>query len=382
MRQQFTTLTPAPLPRPSSWSPAERDKEPFSSPLPRSGRGVGGEGGGRGETLISARPRSGTGPLILAAGLVVALLAAPAAAWGPLGHRAVGAVADALLTPGVRAEVARLLADDGDGSGRPSARATLAEASLWADEIRGSDADRPAWHYDNMPVCGAAPAQPSWCPRGQCASGRIEPLLAQLADRTQPMEQRRQALKWIAHLVGDLHQPLHAADYAQGGTLVHVEFAGARQGSTWTLHSAWDIRLVSSALHAGGSQQPPVPALKSLIARARRFAPGQLDAPASEWVTESNRLARAVVLAYPGFACDRVPAEAVLLPVHYQKRAQRVITLQLALAGARLASILNRVLASSSSPPPLPRSAQSDPTAPSDRYRTSRPVPAAARPRS
>jgi hypothetical protein len=299
---------------------------------------------------------------MVATGLVLALLGPPAAAWGPLGHRAVGAVADALLTPGVRAEVARLLDDDGDG--RPSARATLAEASLWADEIRGSEADRPAWHYDNMPVCGAPPAQPSWCPRGQCASGRIEPLLAQLADRTQPMQQRRQALKWIAHLVGDLHQPLHAADYAQGGTLVHVEFAGARHASAWTLHSAWDIRLVSSALHAGASQQPPVPALKSLIAHARRFAPGQLDAPVSEWVTESNRLAHAVVLAYPGFTCDQVPAEAVLLPVHYQKRAQRVITLQLALAGARLASILNRALASSSSPPPLPRSAQSDPIAP------------------
>ena len=300
----------------------------------------------------------------MAAGLVLALLAAPAAAWGPLGHRATGAVADALLTPGVRAEVARLLADDADLSGRPSARTTLAQASLWADEIRGSDADRPAWHYDNMPVCGAPPAKPTWCPSGQCASGRFEPLLAQLADRTQPMPQRREALKWIAHLVGDLHQPLHAADYAQGGNLVHVEFAGARHGSAWTLHSAWDIRLVSSALHAGGSQQPPVPVLKTLIAHARRVDPAERDAPVNQWVAESNRLARQVVLAYPGFACDHVPAETVLLPVDYQKRAQRVITLQLALAGARLAAILNRVLASSSSTPPLPRSAQRDPSPP------------------
>jgi hypothetical protein len=273
----------------------------------------------------------------------------------------VGTIAEALLTPGVRAEVARLLADSGDGSGRPTGRASLAEAALWADGIRGTDADRPAWHYDNAPACGPAvpalPPPPAWCPHGQCASGQMEPLLAQLADRTQPMEQRRRALKWIAHLVGDLHQPLHAADFAQGGNLVHVELAGAAPGSTWTLHSAWDIRLVSVALHAGGSQQPPAPVLKSLIAHARQVPPSVRDAPPTKWVAESNGLARKVALAYPGFVCDRVPSEPVLLTVDYQQRARRVITWQIALAGARLAAILNRVLGSPASAPPLPRSA-------------------------
>jgi hypothetical protein len=98
--------------------------------------------------------------------------------------------------------------------------------------------------------------------------------------------------------------------------------------------------------------------LKSLIAHARRVTPAQRDAPVGEWVAESNRLAREVALAYPGFACDHVPAQPVLLSDAYQKRARRVITLQIALAGARLAAIINRVLGSSSSAPPLPQSAQ------------------------
>jgi nuclease S1 len=207
-----------------------------------------------------------------AVGLALAVLQQAAAAWGPLGHRAVGAVADALLTPGARAEVARLLADDRGRDGRPSGRTTLAEASLWPDEIRGTAADRPTWHYDNMPVCGAIPSDRAWCAEQQCASARLEALLAQLADRSRPPAERRDALKWIAHLVGDLHQPLHAADYAQGGNLIHVELAGRSSSTPWTLHAAWDVRLVAYALHAGTAQRPPESARRSLTARARKLS--------------------------------------------------------------------------------------------------------------
>jgi hypothetical protein len=279
-----------------------------------------------------------------AAGLALALLSQGAVAWGPLGHRAVGAVADALLAPGARAEVARLLADDRDRDGRPSGRTTLAEASLWADEIRGTGADRPPWHYDNMPVCGAIPSDRAWCAQQQCASARLEPLLAQLADRSRPPEERRDALKWIAHLVGDLHQPLHAADYAQGGNLIHVELAGRSSSAPWTLHAAWDVRLVASALHAGTAQWPPESARRSLIARARKLSKEEREAPVSQWLAESNRLARQVAFDYPQFACQRSPSAQstpVRLSIEYQRLAQRVITAQLALAGARLATVLN-----------------------------------------
>jgi nuclease S1 len=277
--------------------------------------------------------------------VTAALLGQPSAAWGPLGHHAVGAVADTLLSPGARVEVARLLLDDRDRNGAPSGRTTLADVSLWADEIRGSEADRPRWHYDNMPACRAIPPRPDWCPQQQCASARIEPLLAVLGDRTRAARERNEALKWIVHLVGDLHQPLHAADYAQGATLVPVQLAGRPERTPVTLHGAWDVRLVGSALHADGSRQPTESALRALVKRARELAPALREAPATQWVLESNRLARQVALDYPGFACDSVPTQAVVLSVNYQRRAQRVIRSQLALAGARLATVLNRALA-------------------------------------
>ncbi len=275
-------------------------------------------------------------------------LAAPASAWGPLGHRAVGGVADALLSPTARKEVARLLADDHDRDGHPSGRTTLAEVSLWADEIRGSPADRPTWHYDNVPVCGAIPAGASWCPQQQCASNRIGPLLAQLADRNAPLQQRREALKWVAHLVGDLHQPLHAADFAQGGNQVPVELQGWRRSSPTTLHIAWDVWLVASALHTRPNERPTEAALRPLIARARALPAGVREAPPDRWRSESNELARHVALDVPGFSCAPVSGAAamaaVLLTTSYQRRARRVITSQLALAGARLAAVVNRAL--------------------------------------
>jgi hypothetical protein len=249
-----------------------------------------------------------------------------------------------MLTTRARAAVQQLLADDRDRNGHPSGRVTLAEASLWADEIRGTDAAHPTWHYDNMPACGSIPTERRWCPQQQCASARIEPLLAQLADRSRPVADRRDALKWISHLVGDLHQPLHAVDYAEGGNLVPVEFAARPESSPWTLHAAWDVRLVTLTLRGSHDQQPSESALRSLIARARRLDPAQRTAPVSQWLAESNLLARRVALDYPQFACDNVPTHPVLLSTDYQRRAQGVIRGQLALAGARLATVLNRAL--------------------------------------
>ncbi|HEY4038893.1 MAG TPA: S1/P1 nuclease [Burkholderiaceae bacterium] len=280
----------------------------------------------------------------LLASLILVLLSQAASAWGPLGHRTVGRVAEAMLTPRARAEVARLLADDRGPDRRPSGRTSLAEVSLWADEIRGTDAARPSWHYDNMPACGPVPPERPWCPQQQCATGRIEPLLAQLADRKRPLEERRDALKWITHLVADLHQPLHAVDYAEGGNQVQVEFAGRADPAPWSLHAAWDVRLVLFALRGGHDQQPSEAAVQSLVARARRLDPAQRAAPVSQWLAESNRLARQVALDYPQFACGEAPSQPVLLSADYQRRAKRVIKAQLALAGARLATVLNRAL--------------------------------------
>jgi S1/P1 Nuclease len=274
---------------------------------------------------------------------LLALLAPPALAWGPQGHRTVGAIADRLLTPEARTVVAQLLAADLDRSGNPSGRTTLEAVSVWADEIRGTAADEPRWHYDDAPVCGNAP-RAAYCPGGQCNSAQLERLIRVLAEREAPLHARNEALKWVVHLLGDIHQPLHAADNGdRGGNDVAVALAGVHTRGRENLHRAWDGELVALALHTGNRQQPP-PDIDALALEAHRLVLDAGQGTPAEWARQSNRLAANVAYQYPGFVCGRAPAGLVVLDRGYQREAQEIVRERLLLAGGRLANLLNEVL--------------------------------------
>ncbi len=276
--------------------------------------------------------------------LVLTLACLPCAfAWGPQGHRTIGAIADRLLTPAARAQVAGLLAADLDKFGNPSGRTTLESVAVWADEIRGTPADEPRWHYDDVPLCGSAPRE-SYCPGGQCNSAQLERLTAVLADSHADLRTRNEALKWIVHLVGDIHQPLHAADNGDlGGNRVVVALAGVSTRGRETLHRAWDTELVALALHARTRQQPPRD-IDELARAARSLTAAAGQGTPAGWASESNNLARNVAYRYPGFACGSVPAGIVVLDRDYQREAQAIVRERLLLSGGRLANLLNKTL--------------------------------------
>lgn len=309
--------------------------------------------------------RTGTA-LFAAVALAAALLPAGAMAWGPAGHKAIGAIADELLTPDAQAAVAALLADDRDGRGRFSGRSTLAEVADWADEIRGGPGDQPHWHYDNRPVCtddaAIDAASAPWCPQGDCASARLPVLLAVLADDGRSRAERNVALKWVVHLVGDLHQPLHASDLAEGGNRIRVapygrapHRSGEGRGGSRTgrngesLHAFWDSHLVNLALHPEDGRIPET-ALDALLRRARAFDARRVDAPPARWAEESNRIARDFALAVNGVDCARRDAldagegPRVTLSRNYVAQGREIVEERLALAGARLARVLNQAL--------------------------------------
>jgi hypothetical protein len=295
--------------------------------------------------------------LLLAAALAAA--AHPASAWGPVGHRVVGGIADPLLSPAAQAAVADLLADDRDRDGAPSGRRTLADVADWADEIRGTPADRPHWHFDNEPVCARAPdpgaGSSRWCAQGQCASAQLQSALAVLADRRRTHAERNAALKWAVHLVGDLHQPLHAADLAEGGNRIRVapyernrrKHPPAGNGRGESLHAFWDTRLVAIALHTRQGDVAPR-TLSRLVRAAQGEDPALVAAPPAQWVAESNRIARDFALRLDGVSCERErPGDTppVSLPDDYVGHARTIVVERLALAGARLAYVLNQALA-------------------------------------
>ncbi len=279
--------------------------------------------------------------------LLAALLgasAAPAWAWGALGHRTIGAVADRLLSAQAKAAVVTLLSHDPDETAAEAGRDPLEAVSTWADDIRGTPASHPSWHFDNIPACGAATLS-GHCPDGRCATVELERMIGVLSDPSAPPARRAVALKWIVHLVGDIHQPLHAADNSDGGgNAVRVRLVGRRSWRRLTLHEAWDSTLVQLALHTRNRRRPPRD-IDALARRAARLLRTHGVGTPSSWARESNRLARTVAYRYRGFLCGRRPHRVVVLDSAYQRAAERVIRGQLLLAGARLAALLDRILA-------------------------------------
>ena len=194
-------------------------------------------------------------PLLVFLPLLLSLLAPSALAWSNLGHRLVGDLAQRHLTPAANAQVAELLA----GEAEPS----LAGVASWADDLRRSDADAfkktATWHYINFPV-GTCAYQPKRdCPDGNCVVGQIERQRAILADRTLPPAMRRDALKFLVHLIGDVHQPLHSGNRTDKGgngfqislrtdlkpeAYAQKDYVDGVMGTN--LHSVWDYYLLAS----------------------------------------------------------------------------------------------------------------------------------------
>lgn len=291
----------------------------------------------------------------------VLLAAASAQAWGPVGHRIVGGIADRLISDATRAQVGVLLAADLDKSGRPSWRTTLEQVSTWADEIRSTSANKPLRHFDDIPACGAVPATPTWCPAsGECATQQITDLVRVLGDSSAAMRDRNEALKWIVHLVGDLHQPLHAATNVyldgvtddegnatdRGGNDVFVALAGVQTRGQKKLHGVWDSEFVNLSNGLALSDRSGVsPAkLDRLAQQAQGVAAAQLTKSPLDWALESNALARSTAYNFAEFACFEPLNDTIVLDAGYQRDAKALVPAQLELAGARLAHLLDQVL--------------------------------------
>ncbi|MET0813976.1 MAG: S1/P1 nuclease [Pseudoxanthomonas sp.] len=188
--------------------------------------------------------------------LLLALAAPDASAWSAPGHRMVGELAQRHLTPTARAQVAVLLQGESDP--------TLAGVASWADALRKSNPDSykrtERWHYINFAPgsCVYRPAQD--CPNGNCVAGQITRQRAILADRTRRLAERRDALKFLVHFVGDVHQPLHASNRKdKGGNDFQISlrtdlvptgdaannYADGVMGTN--LHSVWDYYVLASA---------------------------------------------------------------------------------------------------------------------------------------
>lgn len=258
-------------------------------------------------------------------GIALALLlsAAPDAwAWGTEGHEVVAALAARALTARAAAQVERLL-------GGPVQAAMIADAN-WADEIRDQRRETGRWHFVNIPASAPGYDARRDCPRGDCVVVQIGRDLAVLGDRRASRAARAEALRFLIHLVGDIHQPLHTADNGdRGGNDIHLRF----RGRDISMHHLWDMQLVEA------SGRDPI-ALAGFMAAAvppATWHAWQSGTPAA-WADQSLHLAQSDIY---GLTKGR---RSVRLGRDYIAREAPVVRIQLARAAARLAWLINRTL--------------------------------------
>jgi nuclease S1 len=194
---------------------------------------------------------------------------------------------------------------------------SLESIATWADEARSPSSAR--WHYvniDRSASCRFDPARD--CPDGQCVVSALRNQ-ARLVQPGNPAEVRLKALKYLVHLLGDVHQPLHAS-FAEdkGGNLFQIHAFG--KGSN--LHSVWDSDLIEN--WASG-----VPGLTASVMKS--FPQGNVTFEPERWAQESCTLASQSWFYPTKHRIDE----------HYLELAKPIVTERLAMAASRLATLLN-----------------------------------------
>ncbi len=231
-----------------------------------------------------------------------------------------------MLDPTARVEVEQILSF----KEQDDTFAALDQACNWPDRIR----DTAGWewtspmHYVNIPRSTRAYSAQRDCPDGRCVTAAINRYANELAQPELSPERRWQALAFLCHFVGDVHQPLHAGFRDdRGANQVIIEY----KGEEWNLHRYWDSVVVHEKL---GDEA-------GMIARIAKHGQPQLPAywnphEAVEWTEASHALA--VDAAYPD---SEVVSQA------FADNAWQIIQAQWQDASVRLASVLNAVLGES-----------------------------------
>jgi hypothetical protein len=301
-------------------------------------------------------------------------LPAPARAWGCKGHQVVALLAEKHLNPRALAMAKKILADGPIDPAlnrfcKDATADAMADASTWPDDIRGIRPEASPWHYIDIPRGTTVRDAEKFCdPKESCVTRAIADQLALLRSPETDPQKRADALRFVIHFVGDLHQPLHAiTNNDEGGNCVPVAFFDAlpkiRNPKTEnydpSLHWAWDTNILERA--TAGKTAAQVAADLDEVFQEKiagwQKAPADIDA----WAWESFQLGEKDVYGklpvpipvetpQPVSSCtddDHVSARLLKLDEHlaepYQNMAAPIVRERLAQAGARLALLLNQL---------------------------------------
>ena len=278
---------------------------------------------------------------IALASVLTCALAAPALAWGPDGHSIVAEIAQQRLSEPAARLIQNLL------KGR-----SLASIASWADDHRASHPETANWHFVDIPLEAATYDAARDCQpdeqNGDCIIAKLTRVQKDL--RCAIGEAQEEALKFAVHLVGDIHQPLHAVKEKKGGNEIAVDvymrgLAPCPKCSAMhtpvSFHIAWDVTLIQKTVWDWGAYVDRLENGWLRTAEAKTEGPAANNAAIDEgtiiaWAQDSHRVAQVLL--------QGLPADGVL-DDRYLSDVLPIMDRQLGIAGLRLARFVNQAAA-------------------------------------
>jgi hypothetical protein len=240
--------------------------------------------------------------------------------WGFKGHRAIATIAQKHLTSNTAYVVSAYLKGEG-----------MADVATWADENRNTHT--APWHFLNLPL-GLSHEQfvQTVLQSDNNVYTAILKMEATLKDQTLSADQKNEALKYLIHLIGDAHQPMHISRKEdKGGNTIQVRFD--HKGTN--LHSLWDSKLID---HEGLSEADIAKTYD--VATPAQIKQWQADSP-MEWIWESYQISSELYASTkPGQEVDEAYYQKYIIVT--RKRIDQ--------AGIRLAGELNKLFNTAAAP--------------------------------
>jgi hypothetical protein len=308
-----------------------------------------------------------------------------AQAWGCQGHEAVALIAEAHLTPHALAMVNQILKEGPIDPAlnrycKETGLTPIADASTWPDDLRSVRPDATNWHFIDIPrgaskgdiekYCEVLEVPGSVAPPVStgCITKALREQIAILRAPESSPQKRADALRFIIHFVGDIHQPLHdTTNNDRGGNCVPVEYMGIEsqlrnpqtESYSPNLHGVWDTNILTTAENGKTVQQFAAELDAAFASQMAGWRAGGADFDA--WAWEGHQLAEEVVY---GKLPKMIPIETPVglndcsgdknigqrmfdlhedLEQPYQDSSAPAVRAQIAKAGTRLAMLLNGI---------------------------------------
>jgi len=234
-------------------------------------------------------------------------------AWGQIGHRVVGKIAENHLSPKAKLEVQRILGNE-----------SIAIASTWMDDVKSDEAydHTHAWHYTTVPT-GKTYEESEKSKEGEVVQ-KIEDMKELLKNESSSMADKKEALRFLIHLVGDIHQPLHVGNgLDRGGNDYKIKWFYSNSN----LHRIWDSELIE------GKQLSYTEIVESIDFVTPIKVKEWQGLTTAQWANESATIRETI---YPENGLEKIGYE-------YSYQYWELVQEQLLKGGIRLAGVLNDI---------------------------------------